>query len=150
MPSTSSGQSQSEYKPSAISVLPSNLRVLVTGSEGFVGKETMKFLEAQGVHCVGFDVMNGWQDLGDPSTIEQAITANQINRILHLAAIARFADADRDPLKAFEVNCLGTANISRIASKYHVPIVYASTGSVYMPIKRSPPITEDFSHLNYL
>jgi nucleoside-diphosphate-sugar epimerase len=66
-------------------------------------------------------------------------------RILHLAAIARFADADANPMLAHETNVLGTMNVSAVAAKMHVPLVYSSTGSVYMPIKQKPPITEDFA-----
>jgi nucleoside-diphosphate-sugar epimerase len=36
-------------------------------------------------------------------------------------------------------------NVAAVASRLHVPLVYASTGSVYMPIKQKPPITEDFA-----
>jgi nucleoside-diphosphate-sugar epimerase len=67
------------------------------------------------------------------------------DRILHLAAIARFADADADPKLAHETNVIGTMNVAKVASKYHIPLVYASTGSVYMPIKQKPPIKEDFA-----
>jgi UDP-glucose 4-epimerase len=35
-------------------------------------------------------------------------------------------------------------NVSDVASKHHIPLVYASTGSVFMPIKEKPPITEEF------
>lgn len=58
----------------------------------------------------------------------------KIDRILHLAAIARFSDADKDPNLAFETNVLGTKNVADVAREQHIPVVYASTGSVYMPI----------------
>jgi nucleoside-diphosphate-sugar epimerase len=67
-----------------------------------------------------------------------------VDRILHLAAVARFADADADPARAHSINVLGTLNVARVSDELHIPVVYASTGSVYMPIKREPPITEDF------
>jgi UDP-glucose 4-epimerase len=37
---------------------------------------------------------------------------------------------------------LGTMNVSAIATKHHIPVVYSSTGSVYMPIKSEPPLME--------
>jgi nucleoside-diphosphate-sugar epimerase len=70
--------------------------------------------------------------------------ADRAERILHLAAIARFSDADKDPLLAHETNVMGTANVAKVAEKFHLPVVYASTGSVYMPVHRKPPITEEF------
>ena len=45
---------------------------------------------------------------------------------------------------AFEINVGGTVNVAHLARKYHIPLVYASTGSVYMPIEQKPPINETF------
>ena len=86
----------------------------------------------------------GCNDIRDIRHIENAVKETDCDRILHLAAIARFSDADADIKRAYETNVEGTRNVAKIAGKYHVPIVYASTGSVYMPINYDPPITEDF------
>lgn len=119
------------------------MRILITGDMGFVGAETRRLLEAQGHQVVGFDIMKGC-DIRDIRQLECAMLPNQPERILHLAAIARFADADADPMLAHETNVLGTRNVAEVASKHHIPVVYASTGSVYMPIKEKPPISELF------
>lgn len=122
------------------------LRILVTGSRGFVGLETVKQLVKEGHTVYEYDLMNNC-DIRDQKQLDAACAAHQIERILHLAAIARFADADRDPLLAHDINVLGTRNVALVAQKYHIPVVYASTGSVYMPIKSDakPPITEEFA-----
>lgn len=117
-------------------------RVLITGGLGFVGQATIKALGHS--EWMVYDIMNGL-DIRDIAQFEQAVDDYKPTRILHLAAVARFADADADPVKAFETNVLGTQNVAQIASERHIPLVYASTGSVYMPIKQKPPITEDFS-----
>jgi len=118
-------------------------KILVTGSKGFVGTETVKYLESQDCEVVHFDLMDGY-DIRDQRLLEETILSHRPNRILHLGAIARFADADKDPKLAFETNVVGTANVASLAAKYHIPLVYSSTGSVYMPIKLEPPITEEF------
>ena len=120
-----------------------NFKILITGHEGFVGKETHKFFKENGLDVIGFDIMNRG-DIRDVNQFDEWIKVNQPDRILHLAAIARFSDADKDPKAAFQTNVVGTKNVAYVAAKYKIPIVYASTGSVYMPIKRVPPITEDF------
>lgn len=109
------------------------MKVLVTGSLGFVGSETVKLLEYAGHEVFGYDLMAGY-DIRDARQLEETVAAFSPDRILHLAAIARFADADKDPKLAFETNVIGTANVTAIAKKYHIPLVYSSTGSVYMPI----------------
>src|SRR5205814_457340 len=104
--------------------------------------------QSMGLEVVGFDILDG-NDVRYKNIIETFI-ANQnakgepIHRILHLAAIARFAEADKDPLLAAETNAGGTQNVAVAAEGFRIPVVYASTGSVYMPVKNTPPITEEF------
>ncbi|MBT6050286.1 NAD-dependent epimerase/dehydratase family protein [candidate division WWE3 bacterium] len=130
------------------------MKILITGSEGFVGQETIKNyikryeiemceFRDNGYDILRYDLMKGF-DIRD---IEQLLSVCQEfkpDRILHLAAIARFADADKDPKLAFETNVLGTKNVAKVCKELHIPLVYASTGSIYMPITEAPPITEEF------
>jgi nucleoside-diphosphate-sugar epimerase len=116
---------------------------MITGGSGFVGSATIKLMDSLGMKWVNYDIMEG-NDIRDTENLERFIVQYEPGRILHLAAIARFADADKDPLLTFETNQVGTCNVARMAQKYHIPIVYSSTGSVYMPITQTPPITEDF------
>lgn len=109
------------------------MKILITGNRGFVGSETQKLLEQQGYEVIGYDLMDGW-DVCDKQQLEEEIRRKRPDRILHLAAIARFADADADPKRAVETNVLGTKNVAELCNKYHIPLVYSSTGSVYMPI----------------
>lgn len=118
------------------------MRVLVTGGLGFVGQATIKQAKAEHQTPV-FDVMNG-DDIRSKHLFAKTVQSLRPDRILHLAAIARFSEADEDPVRAFETNVLGTKNVAEVASEQQIPLVYASTGSVYMPVKRKPPITEDF------
>ena len=109
------------------------MKILVTGSEGFVGTETVKLLENEGHEVFGYDLMRGY-DIRDAKQLDEQVSMLSPDRILHLAAIARFSDADKDPKLAHETNVIGTANVVYVAKKYHIPLVYSSTGSVYMPI----------------
>ena len=109
------------------------MKVLITGNRGFVGSETQRLLEAEGHQVLGYDLMDGF-DICDSLQFENFVVREKPDRILHLAAIARFGDADNDPHLAAETNVIGTKKVSDIASTHHIPIVYSSTGSVYMPI----------------
>lgn len=120
------------------------MKILVTGSSGFVGSETVRQLQAMGIAVVEYDLMRG-QDVRDLVQLEACVAVERPDKILHLAAIARFSDADADPQQAFETNVLGTKFVSYVANKYHCGLVYSSTGSVYMPINEKPPITEKFA-----
>lgn len=119
------------------------MKILVTGNLGFVGTETQKLLEKEGHQVVGYDLM-ARGDIKDLGQFEATVLHHQPDRVLHLAAVARFADADANPRLAFETNVIGTMNVANVCKKHHIPLVYASTGSVYMPIKETPPIKESF------
>ena len=117
------------------------MRVLITGHKGFVGTATTNYLTHHGDVVFGYDIMEG-NDIRDAKRLKEFCTTMHVDRILHLAAVARFTDADNDPRSAFETNVLGTKNVARVASELRIPVVYASTGSVYMPIDSDPPIME--------
>jgi nucleoside-diphosphate-sugar epimerase len=122
------------------------MRVLITGELGFVGSATLAHDPTPGdddIQIRGFDILDGW-DVRRRDQLEVVCSEFNPTRILHLAAIARFSDADADPKLAHETNVMGAANVAAVARQHSVPVVYASTGSVYMPIDRDPPITEDF------
>lgn len=119
------------------------MKILVTGGSGFVGTETIKLLKKEGHEIFNYDLMENY-DIRSSKQLEEVVAGFQPNRILHLAAIARFADADKDPKLAAETNILGTMNVAAIAQQYHVPVVYSSTGSCYMPIQQKDTmLTED-------
>lgn len=119
------------------------MRVLITGSRGFVGKATAELLEQLGHNVIHFDLLDGY-DIRNREQLHHAAEEYTPDRILHLAAVARFAEADDDPLKALSTNVDGSWMVAQVASGHGIPLVYASTGSVYMPVTQEPPITEDF------
>ena len=120
------------------------MKILITGNQGFVGKATENYLKSLiGFEVVGFDIMDR-RDIRDIKQLETCVTETQPDRILHLAAIARFSEADKDPKLAIETNVFGTVNVSRVAQKYHIPVVYSSTGSAIMPLNDyTPPFNEE-------
>lgn len=119
------------------------MKVLITGDRGFVGTETVRYFRERGIDVIGYDIMDN-MDIRDAAQFESIVIQYRPNRILHLAAIARFSEADKDQQLCYQTNVAGTVNVVAIAQKYHIPLVYASTGSVYMPINLPPPITEEF------
>jgi len=122
------------------------MKVLITGHLGFVGAETCRALAADSAEheIIGYDVMSGGSDIRDRENFKGAVELAQPDRILHLAAIARFADADADPYLAYKTNVVGTQNVASVASEFHIPLVFSSTGSAIMPLDKYPcPYTED-------
>jgi UDP-glucose 4-epimerase len=118
------------------------MKILITGDRGFVGTETKNYI-GDSHEVIGYDIMDGF-DIRDPKQLDDVVAESKPDRILHLAAVARFSEADENLKLTHETNVMGTMNVASVARKHKIPLVYASTGSVYMPIKQEPPITEDF------
>ena len=113
----------------------------ITGHLGFVGQHTIKRLKDLGHRIVGYDIIEG-NDIRDYDKLLKMIEPGM--KVLHLAAVSTFWGADADPINAYTTNALGTKNVVQAAkAKGAERVVYASTGSVYMPIIDPPPLTEN-------
>lgn len=104
------------------------MRVLVTGSEGFLGQHLTEFLSEEGHDAVRYDLT-----LGD-----DILNANQLHTSLegcdvciHLAAVADLYIAENDPKTAQEINVDGTRLLVEICDELGIKLLYASTCCVY-------------------
>ena len=106
------------------------MRVMVTGSSGFIGSHVCRRLAASGHAVVRFDIASG-VSLFDRPAIERAIA--RVETVFHIAAqpdltrILLPADGDA----ATDVNIVGTRNIASACAARRVPLVYVSTCCVY-------------------
>ena len=125
-------------------------RVVVTGAAGFIGKHMVKGLKGKGYSVVALDIVeSGSQKIRGASHIKCDITEDlsdyieEGDKLLHLAAIARFDEAEKDPKLALKVNVQGTLNVVQACiEKGAERLVHSSTGSVY-PKNPPIPITEE-------
>ena len=126
-------------------------RVLVTGSEGFVGGVLCPYLEAQGHEVLGCDLRipedtTGRKalDINDPSSIRDALEWANPDVVYHLAAVTFVPDAMRDPLGVMETNFHGTIRLIT-EMKARCPdarLLFVSTSEAYGAPQRLP-VTED-------
>ena len=101
------------------------MRVLVTGSNGFIGRHLVKALEQSGHTVLGWDLPH--QDITQPFG-----TVEPVDAVVHLAAIGSPPLCDRDPAAAFGVNVQGTHNVLKLAVAAGAKrLVFASTAHAY-------------------
>jgi nucleoside-diphosphate-sugar epimerase len=96
------------------------LRVLVTGSQGFVGRHVMTYLSGHGFEPIGTDVSAGADVVGsivDTSFVNDKLSRLDFEAIVHLAGIADIKKTMEDPLSCYRVNCFGTLNALELAVK---------------------------------
>jgi UDP-glucose 4-epimerase len=128
--------------------------VIVTGANGFIGMHTVRRLIKMGYSVKAVDI--GTDKLKEFSGNEHctlhsldvidddfADLVTMGDKVLHLAAIARFETAEANPQKAVRVNVEGTLNVIQACIKKKAErLVYSSTGSVYS-LDAPVPIRED-------
>lgn len=94
------------------------MRVLVTGSNGFVGRHACAALRARGHDVIGAGFAPHASDAGtlaldvrDFRAVEDVVATSRPDAVLHLAAIAFVPQAKDDPSGAFAINAQGTLHV---------------------------------------
>ncbi|GAI29312.1 unnamed protein product, partial [marine sediment metagenome] len=118
------------------------MRVVITGSNGFIGKHIVKELLRNGYETLPIDIKNKTNPI-DFTASDFKDHLQEGDKVLHLGAIANFHDAEVNPQLAVRTNVEGTLNVIKACMKKKVErLVHASTGSIYdslCPI----PVKED-------
>ena len=119
------------------------MKVLVTGSGGFVGRWLMAHLREAGDQAVG---LPGPLDITDGSALAKAVVALAPDAICHLAAQASVAASWGDRGRTFEVNALGASNLLEAALGCDSPprVLIISSAEVYGRVTPADlPLSED-------
>ncbi len=138
------------------------MKILITGSAGFIGFHTAKRLLKMKHYVYGLDNLDDYYDvrlkkdrlknlkkykkfyflkidLANKKRLEEHFKNNKIDLIINLAAQAGVRYSIEFPQKYFNSNILGFFNLIEAARKYKIKkIVSASTSSVYGENKKLP------------
>lgn len=134
------------------------MRILVTGAAGYIGSVVTEHLVEQGHEVLALDSMRHGHaaavhpqahfiqgDLVDGNWLNQVLTANRVDAVVHLAAEALIDESLRDPGRFFRANVCGGLNLLEAMVAADVKrIVFSSTAAVYGE-PASVPIMEDAS-----
>ena len=124
------------------------MKIVVTGSESFIGRELRRHAFAEGIGWVGIDMAapegneHLRMDIRSPE-IDKLIPENS-DALIHLAAVSRTQECREDPKLAFDVNVGGTLNLIRAARERKVrQFIFASTEWIYGDVVRGEFQRED-------
>jgi len=106
------------------------VRVLVTGSSGFLGQHLCNALKECGHGVVEYDISEGY-DIMDEEKLVQTILKNDVSDVIHLAAIADLYIAKSKPGYTFKINIDGTQRVLSACEKIGIPMLFASTCCAY-------------------
>jgi len=121
------------------------MRILITGSRGFIGRNLSNYLGEKGYEVIGVDVAEGADirlDVSDYGECSKKLLSLEFDAVIHLAAIVSIPKSLDDPHRCFKVNSFGTLNMLEIAARKKVHrFIYASSANVYgVPVEL--PVTE--------
>ena len=116
------------------------LRILVTGATGFLGAHATAALRARGhvVRTVARRAADVAVDLCAPGMVAAVVQATSPDLVLHLAAMSRIADCERDPDAAWRANAWLP---EQFAERFGARLLYVSTDLVFDG--RAAPCAED-------
>ncbi len=99
------------------------MKILLTGSSGFIGSALKRLLEEKGIEVVPFDIKdNTLEDVRDFSALQLKVLG--INGIVHLAAVSRVKIAHENPLECVNTNIGGMINVLESARLIHTDNIY--------------------------
>ena len=118
------------------------MTILVTGSYGLIGSRLLETLSASKVVGCGIDIRAAQKsdrvDVTDLDALKGVV--NKCSGIVHLAAVARVAQAQNDPRHCTHTNLIGMRNViaAALASSSKPWIIFGSSREVYGQQEKLP------------
>ena len=107
----------------------------ITGGAGFIGSSLTKKLLEEGNK--NYKLYRN--DIRNKEAIKKIFDENEIDVVMHLAAMAGVRPSIENPILYQEVNCMGTQNILEEMNAHNIKnLVMASSSSVYGNCKEVP------------
>ena len=126
------------------------MKILVTGSESFIGKELIKQCQNEGITVVGIDIIdkNGGNyeyhkiDIRSPEIAN--VIPEDVDALIHLAALSKDSDCRNKAYECFDINVMGTLNLIKNAKLKKInQIIFASSECVYDEFRNDEEKDED-------
>ncbi|MFH0942941.1 MAG: NAD(P)-dependent oxidoreductase [Candidatus Beckwithbacteria bacterium] len=98
-------------------------QVLVTGSNGFIGKKLIEKLRQKKIEVSEFSRKNG----RDVTKKEDFAALPKADTVFHLAAVSGYKDCSENINLAYEVNVKGTVNVLEYCRRTGAKLIFPST-----------------------
>ncbi|MFC2094599.1 NAD-dependent epimerase/dehydratase family protein [Bacteroidota bacterium] len=116
------------------------MKILITGSSGFVGKYLVSALNKKGHSLIKADITDGI-DLTDWNQVKKI---KKFDIVYHLAAISYVPQSYKDPGIFYNINLISTLNILELCRLYNAKMIFASSyvygKPKYLPINEEHPV----------
>lgn len=113
------------------------MKILVTGSEGNIGRKLVPYLEQKGYTVWRFDQKQNFAknytvgDINSPVELERTFEKFRPDVVYHMAAMVSRITCEASPAITILTNVAGTNNVIQLCKQYEAKIIYFSTSEVY-------------------
>jgi len=124
------------------------MKILITGSSGFIGSALKNLLEKRGIEIVPFDIKdNPENDVRELTNLNSKVQG--VNGIIHLAAVSRVKLAYEDPITCINTNVKGMINVLESARSQNYEkeppwVIFGSSREVFGELKNLPATETTF------
>ena len=98
-------------------------KIIVTGSEGFIGKALCRELSKRGVEVIGIDRKNGTE----ASNVHELLKKGDIDCVFHLAAQTSVFNENLEQIRKDNIDTF--MSVANACNLYRVKLVYASSST---------------------
>ena len=117
------------------------MKVLVTGSKGFIGKYLVDSLFKQQVQVISYDISDG----NDICNWDLLKLIKKVDCIIHLASRTFVPESYSYPRDFFNLNIVGTLNCLEYCRLFNSKLIYVSSylygEPIYLPVDEKHPIS---------
>jgi len=106
-------------------------KILLTGSNGYVGSATKKLLKEYGYEIIEFDKKNN-KDVRNIFKLAYFL-CKKPKGIVHLSAKKSIPESIKSPISYYLNNAISTLFVAIGSAVFRVPVVFASSAAVYNP-----------------
>ena len=103
------------------------MRILVTGGDGMLGESLNRVFITDKLHITDIEEL----DVRYWDNVMLYYSPQKYDYIFHFAAETNLERCEKDPAHAYFANDTGTKNMTLLAEKLRIPIVYISTMNVF-------------------
>jgi nucleoside-diphosphate-sugar epimerase len=113
------------------------MKILVTGSKGFIGTQLVPYLISLNNNVIGLDQYILSEDnyiRADISILSELINIfknNTFDLVIHLASECGIENCEEHIQKSMQTNLIGSYNIIALCKEYNIRLIYFSTSEIY-------------------
>ena len=117
------------------------MRITVIGANGQLGTDVAEAYRKVGEEST--DLTHSEIDISSLESTRSALSGTRPEVIVNTAAMHHVENCEMEPLRAYNVNAIGSRNLAIVARELDAKLVHISTDYVFNGAKREPYIEED-------